>query len=158
MVTIKRKWFSKKKQMWVEKSYHYNETKNYRLTTKKGKLSKKATNDYIKGIYGSDISKEMFVKETLRHYMQEKKVITTRMMNAMFSTDQLDIFMSNLNISYEQIVKDLSNKGVNVDVNYVMNKDNWSFTKGTMDARLLLPNGESVGFTFDYYDGYTINA
>lgn len=158
MRTIKRKWYSKKKKEWIEKVYHYNETKNYKLTTKRGKLSKKATQEFIKGLSNGDLEKELFIEDTLRAYRYNKKVITARMINAMFSENQLDIFMSNLNISYEQIVKDLEDKGIKVDVTYVMNKDNWSFTRGTMDAKLLLQDGSSIDFTFDYYDGYTINA
>lgn len=158
MKTIKRKWYSKKKKEWIEKVYHYTENKNYRLTTKKGKLSKKASDKYLKELYNGDIEKEMYVKATIREYMDKKKVLTTRMVNAMFSKNQLDIFMSNLNITYEQIVDDLKRLGIEVDITYVMNADNWSFTKGTMDAKLLLTTGQTVSFTFDYYDGYTINA
>lgn len=158
MRTVKRRYFSKTKKEWVEKIYYYTENKNYRLTTKKGKLSKKATQSYIKSLSNGDVEKELFIKTTLRRYMYEKKVITARMINAMFNESKLDIFMSNLNISYEQIQRDLKDKDIDVDISYIMNSNHWSFIKGTTDGQLLLPDGVTVGFTFDYYEGYTINV
>lgn len=158
MRTIKRRWFSKKENKWVTREYFYTNTKFYQLTTKKGKKTKKATEAYIRQLAGGDISKELFIRSTIRDYQIQKKKLTARMVNAMFSQNQLDIFMANLNITYEQIQRDLEEQGIDVNITYLMNPDNWSFIKGTMDAELLLSNGSTVSFTFDYYEGYTLNV
>ena len=142
-----RKYINKKGELVI---YEYDKKQPVnKLTTKKGKLSKKAEKILEANLKDASENKIRFFQDTLRDYQEAKKVITLNQLNAMYEGNRLSIFLANMQISTIDIVKDLALNGIEVSESWLLDESHWTFDRND-DAVINLPNGSTAYFVFNY--------
>ena len=153
---IKRTYVSKKTGEVITKTYTYDKEKYKhklnKLVTKSGKKSKR---------YDALVNKEFglehqnvknYISNTIAKYQRNKKVITLNQLKAMLGHNRLAIFLSNFQLSLDDIYTDLQLQGVNVSKVWLKDSTHWTFHKGSEDADITLPDGRIAYFVFNYYE------
>lgn len=150
MAKVTRTYVQKKTGKVVTKTYEYaNKPKVNKLTTKKGTLTKNASKILDEALQDASFVKIDYIKSTIELYQTNKKVLTLAQVNAMFEENKLAIFLANMQISVDDISKQLKLEGINVDVNWLLDESHWIFHRDD-DADINLPNGEIAYFVFNY--------
>lgn len=153
MKTITRQYVNKKGEL-ITKTYTYQHNYQHRvnkLTTKKGEFTKKGEelfNEMINDI--NDPSKIEYLQNKVNEYRMSKKVITKSQLEAMYSKNRIAIFLANMQLSLSDIIKSIKLEGIEVDESWLLNESHWDFGSETTDARILLPNGQTALFNFNY--------
>lgn len=122
-----------------------------KLTTKKGTKTKKADQILNKEFDNISKSEKKYIDRTLTEYRVNKKVITLGQVKAMFTGNRLSIFLANFQLSVDEILKGLKLNGEDVNEDWLLNQDHWTFL-GDNDADIALPSGNIAYFTFNYIE------
>ena len=151
---IKRTYVNKQGET-VTKNYTYD-SKKYKhklnkLTTKQGKLSKKAADLLSKQFGNENQHVKDYVIDTIKQYQAEKKVITLGQLNAMLSGNRLSIFLANFQLSITDIMKDLQIQFADINEDWLLDQSHWTFYQDD-DAEIMLPDGRIAYFVFNYYE------
>lgn len=72
---------------------------------------------------------------------------------------KLTIFLHNMGVSPEEVYSELVDQGYELPVDYVMDPNNWRFNQyASGDAILILPDGKTAYFVFQYHGGFAIEV
>lgn len=72
---------------------------------------------------------------------------------------KLTIFLHNMGVSPEEVYSELISQGYEISADYVMEPKNWTFNKyASGDATLMLPDGKTAYFVFQYHGGFAIEV
>ena len=159
---VKRTYVNKKGEI-VTKTYTYDrkkykyDSKRYKnrvnkLTTKRGNKTKRYDNLLNKEFKLEDEVVKNYIDNTIKKYLEKKKVITVGQLKAMLSNNRLAIFLANFQLSADDILKDLQLKGVDISEDWLLDQTHWDFHKGVEDADITLPDGTIAFFTYNYDD------
>lgn len=161
MKTVKRTYFSKKLNKTVTKVYKYNKTytskvKANKLILKSGKLAKnwQKALDTI-----TDTDEYLIARKIMKQYLADKKPLNVE--QALWIVrdphNKVNTFLHNMGISFDDIVAELKQYGINVDVAYLNDTSHWIFSKYEKgDAIIILPNGREAYFIFQYHAGWAL--
>lgn len=151
---IKRRWFSKKKQAWVEKEYVYNYKKSTRgriLVDKNGKINQKNINklkQQIETQYDTTVSN--YLKDELDRIVEEKhnirnhKELRTTGFWGRLEDNSVTRMFSNMGQSLDDVADMYG-----LDPNDLLNEDNWNFSDNTFTDPV---TGNVLNFQFSYTD------
>ena len=131
MRKVKRRWFSKKKQTWVEKEYvyqHGKSTKGMILVNKKGKINQKNVDKFLESISNnkeiSDDTKKEFIdllQQKIQARKDANKELTTSGFRSLSISDPISRMFSNAGYSAEEIANEYG-----FDVDELLDESNWN--------------------------------
>lgn len=119
---------------------------------KNGKFDKKAKRQVNKLLKNANQKKIDYYKDIIEVYKQEGKTLTSRQLNAMYSKDKLQIFLSNLQLDLNDIAKSIKLEGIDVDMTWLNDQSHWTFGHMDDSAIIKLPDGSEAYFVFNYYE------
>lgn len=131
MRKVKRRWFSKKRNTWIEKEYVYNHgksTKGKILVNKQGKVNQKNVENYQQQIKNNadldeadkrqllDILNEMINQRTT-----QKRELTTSGFSSLEITDPITRMFNNAGYSVEEVANEYG-----FDIDELLDEENWN--------------------------------
>ena len=119
--TVVRKYFSKRKNEWVTKTYHYNAKKAKRSDLIVGK-SGKVYKDRLKKLRDSLDANDQFELDLIIMHQQAKKDarISERTLRSMLADSKIEKAIINTGYTPEELAAEM---GINVDD--LLDEDNW---------------------------------
>lgn len=151
---VRRRWFSKKKNTWIEKEYVYNYKKSTRgriLVDKNGRIIKnniQKLKDQIKAKYDKSVSDYLTseldrIVEEKSNIRNHKELRTTGFWGRLEDNDVTRMF-SNMGQDLDDIADIYG-----FDPNDILNEDNWDFKNNTFTDPV---TGKVFNFQFTYTD------
>ncbi len=182
---IKRKYFSKKLNKWVEKEYNYgyrpteapkkekskiktkkvfkdsNLTNKTKLINKTGEVRMKQIEE-LSRMTGID---KLEIIQFVKARFKEGNIQTAWTFTSFHSNNQVTNFLMNLGVDEQQLLTDINReltdkKRRTIDIDWIHDTSNWNKVGAyKIDSPLLLPDGSWVDFEWDYELGsvYVIN-
>lgn len=130
MRRVKRRWYSKKKQIWVEKEYvyeHGKSTKGKILVNKEGKVNEKNLKKYIDSINSNTSLSETdkkeltdLLSEIVHNRQYKKKELTTSGFASLKINNPIERMFSNAGYSVDDVVNEYG-----FDRDELLNEENW---------------------------------
>ena len=175
---IKRKYFNKKLNKWIEKEYNYgyraseapkkeksnskikarklfkgsNLTRKTKLINQTGEVRMKQIEE-VSRITGID---KLEIIQFVKSRFKEGNIQTAKSFITFHSHNQVTHFLLNLEIDEDQLLEDinkaLESKGLDtIDSSWIEDTKNWTVISAyKIDGPLALPNGGFVEFEWDY--------
>lgn len=130
MRKVKRRWFSKKKQTWVEKEYvyeHGKSTKGMILVNKQGKINQKNVDKYLNSINNNkevdeEAKRELIdlLEQKIQERKDENKELTTSGFRSLSISDPITRMFSNAGYSVEEVANEYG-----FDIDELLDENNW---------------------------------
>ena len=148
---VRRRWFSKKKQTWVEKEYVYDYKKSRRgriLVDKYGRINKKNVGNLKKQLaieFTNPVELNYMLNEVdniIDDVKEHKRELRTTGFYGRLTDNGITRMFTNMGTSVDEVASEY-----NLDVNDLLEKNNWDFTGNTFTDPV---TGKVYNFKFTY--------
>lgn len=130
---------------------------NVPLITKTGSIYKKAS----KALSSLSVTEARQVKELMAQYKVMKKPLSLSYARWAINDPgtKVSIFLHNMGIEFNDILEQLENSGYQLTSDYITDPSNWKFSQySSGEATLILPDGKTAYFVFQYHGGFAIEV
>ena len=125
-------------------------TEATKLYTKKGGFKSEA----IKALAKAKSISEFELQEQIKYNLSNKNKVSVLSILTSYSGNKVQRFLGNFGIDVNEFANDLKLECPEVDLAWILNENHWT-SKGVykIDGPLMLPDGRSVEFLWDYEEG-----